>query len=239
MTSRIERRPGPRCAVQARRTGLDGEYRPWGRRRSPREVKDGTERGGARVRIPGEDARRAAELVTRRESRAEVGTDLSREAGLRNAWSAHADELYGFARRALGDSAAAEDALQETFVRAWRGMHRFDPKRDFATWLFVIARRAAANHFRARRIHDELSDELADAAMQPIEAAASHDDAARLWRAAKKLKPNYYEALWLRYGEGFSVAQAARVMGLTTIDVKVILHRARKELARHIKRDCL
>ena len=139
--------------------------------------------------------------------------------------------IYGFLYRQIGNAHDAQDLTQETFVRAWRGMHRFDPTRDFATWLFVIARRSASNHFRARRVHVELNEDLA------AETTPSFEEADEVWRAAKKLKPNYYEALWLRYGEGFSVAQTARVMGLTTIYVKVILHRARNELARRMKRE--
>jgi RNA polymerase sigma-70 factor (ECF subfamily) len=147
--------------------------------------------------------------------------------------------IYGFLLRQVGNPHDAQDLTQEAFVRAWRGIARFDPERDFATWLFVIARRAAANHFRARRLHGELNDEMADAALEPTTIAIAEDDSQRLWRAAKKLSSKYYEALWLRYGEDFSVAQTARVMGLTTIHVKVILHRARKELARHLKREAL
>jgi RNA polymerase sigma-70 factor, ECF subfamily len=141
--------------------------------------------------------------------------------------------IYGFLARHIGNAHDAQDLTQETFVRAWRNIARFDPTRDFATWLFVIARRAAANHFRGRRIHDELSEDFA------VETSESTADAEGLWRAAKNLKPSYYEALWLRYGESFSVAQTARVMGLTTIHVKVILHRARKELARRLDRENL
>jgi RNA polymerase sigma-70 factor, ECF subfamily len=139
--------------------------------------------------------------------------------------------IYGFLCRHVGNAHDAQDLTQDTFVRAWRAIARFDPKRDFATWLFVIARRAAANHFRARRTHDELTEDLA---AEPLEPRSDETD--DLWRAAQKLKRSYYEALWLRYAVGFSVAQTARVMGLTTIHVKVILHRARKELARRIKR---
>ena len=139
--------------------------------------------------------------------------------------------IYGFLCRHIGNTHDAEDLTQETFVRAWRAIARFDPSRDFATWLFVIARRAAANHFRARRSHDELTEEF------PAETTESRaDEADVVWRVAKKLKANQYEALWLRYGEDFSVAQTARVMGLTTIHVKVILHRARKELARRLNK---
>lgn len=139
--------------------------------------------------------------------------------------------IFGFLQRHMGNAHDAQDITQETFVRAWRAMHRFDPSRDFASWIFVIARRAAANHFRARRPHDELSEDLAS---EQTDSLAS-DESAALWSAARRLKPNHYEALWLRYAEGFSVKETARVMGLTTIHVKVILHRARKELARHLK----
>ncbi|HUS35083.1 MAG TPA: RNA polymerase sigma factor [Verrucomicrobiae bacterium] len=141
--------------------------------------------------------------------------------------------IYGFLCRHIGNAHDAQDLTQETFVRAWRGIARFDPNRDFATWIFVIARRAAANHFRSRRVHEELTEDFV------VETSESTADAEGLWRAAKKLKPNHYEALWLRYAEGFSVAQTAKVMGLTTIHTKVILHRARKELARRIKRETL
>jgi RNA polymerase sigma-70 factor (ECF subfamily) len=176
----------------------------------------------------------------RETKRATVDADLAAGAARAAAGSVEAFEeltlqfeprIYGFLCRHIGNTHDAEDLTQETFVRAWRAIARFDPTRDFATWLFVIARRAAANHFRARRTHDELTDDF------PAETAEPRsDEADALWRAAKKLKANQYEALWLRYGEGFSIAQTARVMGLTTIHVKVILHRARKELARRINK---
>jgi RNA polymerase sigma-70 factor (ECF subfamily) len=147
--------------------------------------------------------------------------------------------IYRFLVRYVGNAHDAEDLTQETFVRAWRNIHRFDPERDFATWLFVIARRTAANYFRARKIHDELPEELPSAETRPSESAESGDQSTALWRAARKLKPKYYEALWLRYVEDFSVKETARVMGLTVLHVKVILHRARHELARHLKREDL
>ena len=53
---------------------------------------------------------------------------LSDERDVREAYSAHAGELYGFAVRSLGDAGLAEEAVQETFVRAWRAGARFDPQ---------------------------------------------------------------------------------------------------------------
>jgi len=144
--------------------------------------------------------------------------------------------IYNFLLRHVGHAQDAQDLTQETFVRAWRAIHRFDANRDFATWIFVIARRTAANHFRARRFHDDLSEELPSERNCPALDAEAGDESAALWKAARQLKPRHYEALWLRYAEGFSVAETARVMGLTVIHTKVILHRARNELAKQLEK---
>jgi RNA polymerase sigma-70 factor (ECF subfamily) len=64
------------------------------------------------------------------------------EAGLRDAFLAHGGELLGFARRSLYSLTSAEDAVQETFARAWRSRSRFDPTLgSLRTWLFSIERR--------------------------------------------------------------------------------------------------
>jgi RNA polymerase sigma-70 factor (ECF subfamily) len=90
-------------------------------------------------------------------------TEAADEAGLHAAFVAHGGELFGFARRSLGDAGAAEDVVQETFVRAWRARERFDPSiGTLRTWLFAIARRLVIDHARSRAIRqaDPLPDEL-------------------------------------------------------------------------------
>jgi len=70
------------------------------------------------------------------------GTEAADEAGLRDAFLAHGGELLGFARRSLFSLSSAEDAVQETFTRAWRSRSRFDPTLgSLRTWLFSIERR--------------------------------------------------------------------------------------------------
>src|SRR5881397_2282969 len=79
---------------------------------------------------------------------------LSYEQAMRDAYAAHAGELYGFANRCLGDSALAEEAVQETFLRAWRAVDRFDPKiGSRRTWLFAIARNVIIDSSRSRAAH--------------------------------------------------------------------------------------
>src|SRR5436190_5172002 len=101
--------------------------------------------------------------------------------------------IYNFLRHYTGNEHDAQDLTQETFVRAWRNIHRFDPNRDFTTWIFVIARRAAANHFRARKPHVEITEDFEAPGAAPSEAAATLDHSQNLWRIARRLKPRHYE----------------------------------------------
>ncbi len=76
---------------------------------------------------------------------------LDDEDAVRAAYDAHGAELFRLALRVLGDRGAAEDAVQETFVRAWRAGDRYDPARgSLRTWLFGIARHVAIDAYRAR-----------------------------------------------------------------------------------------
>ncbi len=95
------------------------------------------------------------------------------DAALRSAYDAHGGELYRFARRALGDSGQAEDAVQEAFVRAWRASASYDPaKASQRTWLFAILRNVVIDQVRARRIRPPVASD-GDGA----ERAGATDDA--------------------------------------------------------------
>lgn len=75
--------------------------------------------------------------------------DLSDEVGIRAAYQAHGGELYRFAYRQLGDGGAAQDVVQEAFVRAWRAAHAYDPHlATLRTWLFSITRNVIIDRVR-------------------------------------------------------------------------------------------
>jgi RNA polymerase sigma-70 factor, ECF subfamily len=78
------------------------------------------------------------------------GTLLGNETGLRAAYAAHGGELYRAARRSLGDDHLAEEAVQETFLRAWRAADRYDERLgSLRTWLFAILRNTVIDLARA------------------------------------------------------------------------------------------
>ena len=100
------------------------------------------------------------------------------EARVREAYAAHGGELYGFAMRSLRDHGLAEEAVQETFVRAWRAGDRFDPEiGSLRTWLFAILRNVVIDLGRARSARAEV--------LAPVAAALSlHSPAPRARSAA-------------------------------------------------------
>src|SRR3954469_8214885 len=97
---------------------------------------------------------------------------LSRERDVREAYSAHSGELYGFAVRSLGDSGLAEEAVQETFLRAWRAGDRFDPEiGSLRTWLFAILRNVVIDLGRARASRPRVAEGGVEPAVEPLEQA--------------------------------------------------------------------
>src|SRR3954464_11680492 len=93
---------------------------------------------------------------------------LSRERDVREAYAAHSGELYGFAVRSLGDAGLAEEAVQETFVRAWRAGERFDPKiGSLRTWLFAILRNVVIDLGRARSVRPGVAEGGAEQRGEP------------------------------------------------------------------------
>src|SRR4051794_40922222 len=97
---------------------------------------------------------------------------LSRERDVREAYAAHSGELYGFAVRSLGDAGLAEEAVQETFVRAWRAGERYDPKiGSLRTWLFAILRNVVIDLGRARAVRPGVAEGGVEPAVEPLDEA--------------------------------------------------------------------
>lgn len=89
-------------------------------------------------------------------------TGLRTEDDVHAAYTAHGAELFRFVLRGLGDPGAAQDVVQETFLRAWRSAARYDPElASLRVWLFAIARNAMVDHARAAGVrpwHSALVD---------------------------------------------------------------------------------
>jgi RNA polymerase sigma-70 factor (ECF subfamily) len=122
----------------------------------------------------------------------------------------------------------AEDLTQETFLRAWDKIHRYDPAQPLLPWLFTIGRRLSIAALRRKK---PLPDNIPEAeTSEPTSAAL------RLWELARReLPPESYSALWLHYREELPLKEVATILGKREGAVKVILHRARKLLAERAR----
>ncbi len=144
------------------------------------------------------------------------GPDLSAEAGLREAWHAHADELFGYAWRALRERTAAEEAVQETFLRAWRSADRYDASRPLRPWLFAILRNAVVDQARQRSsratsVGTSLGDLPADAWADPF---ATSVDGWLIEEALRRIRTDHRVVLVETYVRGRSYADVARELDI-------------------------
>lgn len=129
---------------------------------------------------------------------------------------------------------------QEVFLQAWISLARYDPQRRFATWLYTIAVRSGVSQLRkvgSARPVEELSERLADSGLDPSEAASRQEQARALWALADEmLGRDQRTVLWLRHAEELEVKEIARVLGRSSVAVRLLLMRARRTLAEHLTR---
>lgn len=142
--------------------------------------------------------------------------------------------VYNYLYQMTRNAHDAEDLTQDTFLKAYRGLWRCNHPDQFVAWLLTIARRTGLNHFRAARPTEPIDPEHHVDPNDPATLTADHDDHRRVWEIARTLKPKQFEALWLHYAEGLSVAEIARVTARPLIYVRVLLHRARRQFAERL-----
>jgi RNA polymerase sigma-70 factor (ECF subfamily) len=141
----------------------------------------------------------------------------------------HLDDVYGYLAWFTGDRSAADDLAGETFERALRLWHRFDPKRGSArTWLFQVARTTALDHFRSERRRTRR--EQFAAVPERYEELFAEGLAADLQNALAALTAGEREVVALRVVLDLDAASAARVLGLSPTNVTTRLNRALKKL---------
>ncbi|MCA1697960.1 MAG: sigma-70 family RNA polymerase sigma factor [Actinobacteria bacterium] len=146
----------------------------------------------------------------------------------------HADRLYAVVLRFTADPAEAEEVTQEAFLRAWRGIGRFERRSEFFTWLYRIgineAKRRAERRLAAGRVvslEEEQVEKPADPRETPQARSEQGELRLRLEAAIRELPLDYRAAIVLRDVEGLSTAEAAAVMELGEAAFKSRLHRAR------------
>jgi RNA polymerase sigma-70 factor, ECF subfamily len=140
----------------------------------------------------------------------------------------HAAACTRFATRMLGNREDAEDATQETFLRAYRSLARYEERQAFRTWLFQIlinrCRTAAVRRERRHRMFLVDDNAVASASVRP--AAEASDLRAELQRVVDALDPDQREAFLLKHVEQLSYDQMAAATGVGVSALKMRVKRA-------------
>jgi RNA polymerase sigma-70 factor, ECF subfamily len=149
--------------------------------------------------------------------------------------------LHAHCYRMLGSVHDADDALQETMLRAWRGIVRFEPRSELSAWLYRIATNVCLRMLERRGRHDAA---LVDAHLQPypdvllepetpeLEAERRETIGLAFVAAMQLLPPRQRAALILRDVLGWSAREAADTLGLSVVATNSALQRARERVER-------
>jgi RNA polymerase sigma-70 factor (ECF subfamily) len=138
--------------------------------------------------------------------------------------------------RLTGDAALAEDLAQETFVKAFRNLSAFDPRRRLSSWLFRIAHNTGIDALRRSKpvlvaidAGEPMDEPVAPATADPVERRAL---GRALQAALAALRPDQRTAVVLRYEGGLSFDEIGHVLGVPESTARSHVHRARKDLVR-------
>lgn len=141
--------------------------------------------------------------------------------------------LRSFLAKRMANRSDVEDVVQETFLKAYLNIKSYNEKYKFACWLFTIASRTSINLARTKRaVYFESLEDIEAAAAEPFMIAGENEQKANMWAAARTLEAKQYSAIYLKYSQDLTVKEIAEVLGTTSINVRVLLHRARNELIK-------
>ena len=162
------------------------------------------------------------------------------------------NKLYNFGLRMCGNKNDAEDMVQDTFLNVFRFLKNFRHDSKFKNWLYKIAASACLQKKRHSKYAPEPEKELSWEALtgatdvkklsetprwasQPLENVLSAELSDHIKAAILELPEKYRLIIVLRDIEGFSTAEAAKILGLSQANVKVRLHRARLFLKENLE----
>jgi RNA polymerase sigma-70 factor (ECF subfamily) len=185
---------------------------------------------------PGEQGEHAAIEKARRGDRDAFRTLVER----------HSRAVFRLAWRMTGNEPDAEDMVQETFLKAWKQIGRFDGRASFATWLYRICANCSLDHIRASKRKQELlpgdEDDAADpfaripaASPSPERLALSSEITSRLLPAMDELSEMERAAFVMRHYEGVGIEEISVALGVQPGAAKHSVFRAVQKLRRALE----
>ncbi len=150
--------------------------------------------------------------------------------------------VWRVALRMLGDPDEAEDAVQETFIRAWKALPGFDRRYSPATWLGTIAARLCCDILRKRSAHRRFEADAARAnaqerAADPESGSIARELEARLLRVTRTLSPMQRTVFILNEIEQLPFEEVRRATGWSAVQLKSNLYLARQKVRKALEKE--
>lgn len=145
----------------------------------------------------------------------------------------YADKVYNYFWYRTGHQKdIAEDLMQETFIKAFQHLSKFQIRGySYLTYLMTIAHNILVNYYRS---HKMISlEHIGDIPVEITDTVNRKLEAEKLWKAVQDLSTPERDAILMRYQKEMPIKEIARVMGKTENAVKLILSRTRKKLTQH------
>ena len=150
--------------------------------------------------------------------------------------------VFGILCRYERDHHKVEDLVQETFLKAWRGLARYRAKSPFEHWISRIASNVARDHLRRiQRIRETSFEDMGDSALDWLSVGNTnkelkiHEARQLLDYAMQVLTEQNQEIVILRELRGLSLKEVSQITGLTTANVKIRSHRAKSKMREALK----
>ena len=155
--------------------------------------------------------------------------------------------VFSVLMRVVRRAEDAEDLVQETFVRVFKALDRYDTARPFSAWIFTIASRLAIDHHRRRRVQtvslqvsepgstEERTMDIEDPGLKPDEITSNKEEESNTVRLIDSLPEHYRIVVLLRHQQDLSYEEIAEALQLPLGTVKARIHRARALLKDRIQ----
>ena len=138
----------------------------------------------------------------------------------------------------LRDPDQAQDAAQESLLRIWKALPKYDQRASLSTWIYTITRNRCLTAIERRRSQESLADPAVELEVEGVQASLperDEDQAAILRGLVEELPERYRNALTLYYYEDHAVGEVAQMLGVPEGTIKTNLHRARALLLERIR----
>lgn len=153
--------------------------------------------------------------------------------------------VQGLIRRIVRNPDRAVELTQDVFLKAYKSLHRYSPEQAFSTWILTIARNHSIDAIRKEAAEKRLNDAIASETTgtprpdnpRLLAQIIESERRSAMWDAFDELPEPARTAVYLRYREGLSIVEIAKVLDTPVGTIKVRIHRAVKALRGRLQRE--